>query len=64
MNLYILGIIAGICIGYLLFSVRAIYDPKLHTLSFKSILGNFDKESIDNIFKFIDECIKRKTKGE
>lgn len=49
----ILGIITGICIAYLFLRCKIVYKNNC------LIVKNIDKESKDNLEKFINDCISR-----
>ena len=53
MDLFILGIITGICIAYLFMRCKIVYKNNC------LIVKNIDKESKDNLEKFINECIRK-----
>ena len=55
MDLFILGIVTGVCIGYILFKCRIYIENNC------LICKGIDEESKDNLYKFIKDCIERKT---
>ena len=52
----ILGIITGICIGYLVYKTKIVYDKEKHCLILSE---NLDEESVNSLKEFIEECIRR-----
>ena len=52
----IIGIITGVCIGYLIYKTRITYDRKNHCLILSE---NLDEESVQSLIEFINECIRK-----
>ncbi len=51
----VVGVMIGICIGYLLYKPRLKYNKILHTLDPKGL----DEESVQSLIEFINECIRK-----
>ena len=56
---FVIGLMIGVCIGYILYKPKIKYNKETHTLDPKGL----DTESVQSLIEFIDACLQIRKSG-